>query len=268
MPPPADSAEELARQAAALDAEAFRVREESAQGRELRARAAQLRVRAIGERIYPVVVCTSCFRVTGWTDAAGRCDDCLRHEQTRAAFADPHGDFVVLADVRQAPPARPAAPLRSRLAALVGKGEDRGRAADHEWLALVEPDESGPISPEAGYQIEVARRDEIAAADGTATILIRFTTTTSRFDGAAWERLETTRIGHADILVPAELSAALPIEQLTEAWGDYGNAVHAFNRSVWERARAAREEQRQAAQAAGDALEQQLHVAELLREEG
>lgn len=265
---PAESAEELARQAAALDAEAIRVREESAQGRELRARAAELRVRAIGERIYPVVVCTSCFRVTGWTDAAGRCDDCLRHEQTLAAYADPHGDFVVLADVRQAPPARPAPPLRSRLAAIVGRGEERGRAADHEWLALVEPDETGPISPEAGYLVEVARRDEIAAADGSATVVIRFTTTSSRFDGAAWERLETTRIGHADILVPAELSAGLPIEQLSEAWGDYGNAVHAFNRSVWAREREAREQQRQAAQATQDTLEQQQHVIELLREEG
>jgi hypothetical protein len=154
-----ESAEQLSQQAAALDIQAVRAGEETAKGRTLRAQAADLRVRAIGTRIYPVLVCASCFSITGWRGPADHCDSCLRREQLRAAYTNPHGGWVDVRDIREAPPARPALPLRKRFASLLGRGEDAGRSADHEWLTLVDPDESGPISPETGYQIEVARRD-------------------------------------------------------------------------------------------------------------
>jgi hypothetical protein len=259
----AESAEELSKQALELDAEAARAGDESATGRKLRAQAAELRIRAIGERIYPVSFCASCFRLTGWTDAAGNCDSCVRRRQLLAAYADPHGDLVPMATPPE--PARVAGkPLRSRLAALV----DPGDAANREWLSLVEPDDTGPISPEAGFELEVARRDETPAADDSSAIVIRFFTTTAHFDGKTWERRGTTRIRHAEILVPTEFSAGLPIEQLTEAWGDYGNAVALYNRAAWQRERDAREQQRQAQQAGRDTLAGQQHVTELLHEEG
>ena len=260
------SSEQLAQQARELDAEGIRLGETKA-GRELHARAAELRIQAIGPRIYPVLACSSCFRITGWTDPSGCCDACVRRAQFHAAFTDPHGGFVSVRDSR--PPRLPdRKPRRPLLSGLLARGQTRKRAISRAWLTLVDPDETGPISPEAGYQIEVARRDQIGAADGSNTIVIRFTTSTSRFDGEAWERLETTRIRSTDILVPAELSAALPIEQLTEAWGDYGVAVHALNRAVWQNESQARERQRLAAREREDAIEDQRNIAELLREQG
>jgi hypothetical protein len=263
-----DHAEQLSHEARELDGEAAHHSETSKEGQRLRARAAELRVQAIGVKTYPVVICRACFHVTGWTGAAGHCDECLRRAQLHAAYADPHGGFVSVVDVRQRPSRPPAPPLRSRFAALVGRGEARDQATRREWIKLVEPDETGPISPETGYRVEVARRDQVAAADGSSTIVIRFTTATSRFDGAAWEQLDTTRIGRSAILVPTELSAALPVDQLAEAWGDYGNAVAAFNRTVWEQESATREGQRQSEQARRDALAEQQGITELLREQG
>jgi len=260
------SPEQLAAQARELDAEGIRLGETTA-ARELHARAAELRIQAIGLRIYPVLACSLCFRITGWADPSGRCDACVRRAQFHAAFTDPHGGLVSVRDSR--PPRLPdRKPRRPFLSGLLARGQAQKRAVSHAWLTLVDPDETGPISPEAGYQTEVARRDQIGAADGSNTIVIRFTTSTSLFDGEAWERLETTRIRSSDILVPAELSAALPIEQLTEAWGDYGVAVHAINRAAWQQESNAREQQRVAALEREAAIEDQRNIAELLREQG
>ncbi len=261
-----EAAGRLAQEAAELDARAagLGLGEDSPGGRELRSRAAELRVRALGARVYPVLVCGSCFRLTGWTDGAGCCDDCVRREQLRAAYADPHGGFVNLAGPTPEAPRVAARPLRARLGARLHRDE----AAAREWLMLVDPDETGPVSPEAGYEVEVARRREVAAADGSDTIVIRFSTATCRFDGSGWEHLSTTRIAHSLILVPAEFSAALPIEQLAEAWGDYGIAVETFNREAWQRESGSRERARQAEQARQDAIESQRNAVELLREKG
>ncbi len=258
-----DSPEELSRRALELDAEAARVGDGTAAGGELRAQAAALQVEALGPRIYPVLVCGSCFRVTGWTDATGNCDTCLRREQLRAAYSDPHGGWVDLTEPAASPQAT-GKPLLKRLAGALGRGEAPG----HAWHVLVEPGETGPISPETGYEIEVARRDQVAAPDGSDTILIRFSTAISRFGGTGWQRLETTRARHTSLLVPTEFAADLPIEQISEAWGDYKNAVHAFNRAVWAQQSGAREQRRQADGARQDALDRQRDVAELLSEDG
>jgi hypothetical protein len=259
--------DELFAQARSQEAEAIRAGEETEQGRKLRAKAAELRVRALGERIYPVLVCSSCFRVTGWTDAAGDCDHCLRERQFRSAFADPHAGWVSMADTRLPSAKLLRPPIRARLAARIGLSTALDKASSREWLALVEPDETGPISPEPGYETEVAKRDEAPAADGSSNIVIRFSTATHRFSERAWQRLETTRIGSTDLLVPPEFSAGLPIEQLAEAWADYGASVDAFNARVWEQQAQSREAARQAQQAEEDALREQRHVTELLREE-
>ena len=226
-------------------------------------------MRALGEKPYPVLVCVSCSRLTGWVGERGACDACLRREQLRSAYADPHGGWVDVSDARTAGrPGSPARPLGLRLAAFAGRGVSREHAADREWLALVDPDETGPISPEAGYELEAAARDQVAAADGSGTIVIRFSTAAHRFSGKDWEKLDGTRIPHTSILVPTEFSAGLPVEQLVEAWGDYGAAVRAFNCVVWRRQAEAQEEERQVLQERAVAAEEQAHVIDLLREDG
>jgi len=264
----AETADQLLAQARALEAEAVRGGEDGERGRELRARAAELRLRAIGARSYPVVVCARCFRVTGWTDAGRICDTCLQRDQAQSAYTDPHAGWVSVADARTGTAAPAAPPLKARLAAGLGLRGGLERAARREWLTLVEPDETGPISPEPGYEVEVAKRTEGTALDGSGNLIIRFSSATYRFAEASWMQLETTRIGSRALLAPAEFSAGLPIEQLAEAWGDYGAAVHAFNSRVWREQADAREGARQAQQSHADALRQQQHVSELLREDG
>lgn len=265
--PANDAADQLLAQARNLEAEAIRTGEDGKHGRELRAQAAELRAHALGARTYAVLTCRVCSRITGWTDATGTCERCLRQEQLESAYSDPHGGWVDLVDTRQPETGRGRAPLTERIAALIGGRKAHERASRREWLALVDPDQSGPISPEAGYTVEVAKRDEVAAPDGSGNMIIRFVAATYRYDGSRWQRLDSTRIGSSDILVPAEFSAGLPIEQLAEAWVDYGTAVHAFNRRAWRREDEARENERQSQKARADALGDQQNVAEFLREE-
>jgi hypothetical protein len=259
----ASSSDELLGKARELEAEAVRTGEDLPKGRELRAEAAKLRCRALGAKVYPVLTCSSCYRITGWTAADGRCDACLRRAQLESAYADPHGGWVAVTDTREPPPKQPAPPLRARIAALAGGRAARERAVALEWLKRVDPDTTGPISPEAGYELEVARRDEVDAADGSG-IVIRFSTATLRFADSGWLQLETSRIGHADMLIPAEFSAGLPMAQLAEAWTDYELSVALFNRAIWQGQSAAREVERQTREDREEALRQQRHVSELL----
>jgi hypothetical protein len=250
-----------------LDAAAIEAGEESTNGRDLRGRAAALRVQALGERIYPVLVCGSCFQLTGWLDAEQRCDSCLRRAQLQAAYSDAHGGWVRVGDERvgESPPKPAGGSLRGRLAWVRHPREARERATADAWLAHVRPDETGPIEPEDGYELEVARRDELAAADGSGMIL-RFHTVTCRFAAGSWNELETTRIARRDLLVPPELPASLPVEQIVEAWGDYRSAVDAVNRAAWSKQSAQREAQRQAQAAHADAVREQRGTVELLEE--
>jgi hypothetical protein len=213
-------------------------------------------------RMYPVFVCGRCFGLTGWVGAAGWCDACVRREQLRAAYRDPHGGWV---SVAAAPvPAAPA-PRHARLT-IRGRRRARDRRAVESWLRHVEPGETGPVDPEPGYELEVAVRDEVELTDGSG-ILVRFATAAHRFDGATWTRLGATRARSSALGRPAEFPASLPVEQLVEAWGDYREAVAAFNRAAWSSAGARREAERQARAVREAALREQRHTADLLPED-
>jgi hypothetical protein len=155
--------------------------------------------------------------------------------------------------------------LRARLAASVGRRQRLERAVALAWRAHVDPAETGPAAPEAGWEVEVAKRRESEAPDGTG-VLVQFTTARYRFDGAAWLALDRTKISQAELLIPAEFSAGLPVEQLAEAWVDYQAAVATFNRDAWERRSAERDADRQARAEHADTLLRQRHVSELLDE--
>lgn len=250
-----------------LEAEAMEKGEESDAGRELRAKAAELRVQALGPRSYSVLVCQGCFVVTGWLGNEKRCDGCLRREQFQAAYRDSRGGWVSVADTRAAPrPAsRPSVPAVGRLLGLKHPREAHRRALVHAWMTHVKPDETGPIAPEDGYQIELAWREEVEAADGSG-MLIRFHTASARFAGGAWDELQTTRIPRRELLVPAEFSAVTATEELVEAWEDYKAAVDAFNGKCWDALSAEREGRRQADAAHEDAMREQRGVLDLLDE--
>jgi hypothetical protein len=255
-------AEELLAQARRLDAEAIHAGEESAAGRELRARAAALRVELVGERVYPVVVCSLCFRLTGWTTAAGQCDICARHAARQAAEAA--SGWPVAVGWPQ--PAAPPRAARGRgLSARLRRGESRDQSVVRAWMHYVEPGDTGPVEPEQGYELEVATRDEIERIDGSG-ILVRFTTLTHRFGRSGWERQQSTRIGRSLLPNPAEFGAELPIASLVEAWGDYQHAVAVINRRSWSEQSAAREARSATLASRTQALREQEHTSELLQE--
>jgi hypothetical protein len=134
------------------------------------------------------------------------------------------------------------------------------------WLERVDPDTTGPIDPEEGFELEVAHRDQVVAADGMGT-LIRFRSASHRFSGNDWIELETTRIGRDGVLIPDEYSAGLPADQLVDAWLDYKQAVEEFNRDRWSKESARREADRFEAEAREDAMREQRDVAEILEED-
>jgi hypothetical protein len=251
-----------------LEAQASKAAEGTHAGLELRLEAARLRIAELGDRSYPVLVCSECACVTGWLSADGLCDSCLRRAQLKAAYEDPHGGFVVLDDGR---PIRrgghPAHHGPGALARLLGGHAVRDRAVAGEWLSRVDPDATGPIDPEDGFELEVAHRDQVVAADGMGT-LIRFRTATHRFSGGAWIELDKTTIAHDAVLVPAEHSGGLPTEQLVAAWLDYKQAVDAVNRERWTKESASREAERAAREAREEAIREQLGAADLLDEGG
>lgn len=249
-----------------LEAEAAQAGEETSSGRELRLEAARLRIQALGEKSYPVLICSECAAVTGWTSASGQCDSCLRRAQLKAAYADPHGGFVVLDDgrpVRRVDHRSHSGP--GTLARLLGGHTVRERAVADVWLARVDPDTTGPIDPEVGFQLEAAHRDQFVTEDGSGT-LIRFRTATHRFDGHEWVELETTAIARDAILVPTEHSGGLPADQLVAAWLDYKQAVDAVNRERWTEESARREAARIAREAREEAMLEQSGAVELLDE--
>ena len=147
----------------------------------------------------------------------------------------------------------------------LGGRRARERALVETWMQRVEPDATGPIAPEEGFEIEVAHRDEVEAADGSG-MLIRFRTATHRFTHGRWVPLETTRIGSHDLLVPPEHSAGLPAEQLVDAWLDYRAAVDELNRARWSRESERRESSRLATAEHDETVKAQKDVLELLDE--
>ena len=249
-----------------LHVEAIDAGDDTPRGRELRAQAAKLRIEALGQRSYPVLVCERCLQLTGWTSSEGLCDPCLRHAQTQAAYSDPHGGFVNLNETRrpyESPPGGHSKP--GAIARILGGRAGRERARAVTWLTRVDPDRTGPIDPEAGYEVEVAHRDQIDAVDRSG-LLVQFRTATHRFDEDEWVELGTTKARRDQLVFPTEQSAALPAEQLVEAWLDYRAAVEAFNCARWTDQSAERERNREAAAAREQALTEQQHAAELLDE--
>src|SRR5262249_55025046 len=150
-------------------------------------------------------------------------------------------------DERPEPP-----PLTARIAALLGHRDALERAVAGAWLERVEPDVTGPIAPEAGFELEGADRDEVEAPDGSG-IVVRFSTVGHRSTGEDWARLASSRIGSRDLLVPSEFPGGLPMEQLAEAWADWQAAIELFNRAAWQRASRSREAERQAREARDEA---------------
>lgn len=263
---PSASTQDLIVEARRLETEAAGAGEETDAGRDLRARAA-LRVQALGERIYSVLICQGCFALTGWLSANQQCDACQRRTLLDAAYSDPHGGWVVPVDASPVSkqPAQPAAPLLSKLPGLRHPVAAHKQALVEAWMVHIRPDETGPIEPEEGYAVEVAKRDELEAADGSGMV-IRFRPVTHHFQDGGWVALETTRIPRREMTVPPEFPAALPAEQLVEAWGDYKAAVDAYNCAVWANESERRETQLQEGAAHKDAIHEQRDVIELLSE--
>jgi hypothetical protein len=222
-----------------------------------------LRVRALGPRPYPVLTCKACFHLTGWLSARGSCDACVRHDAFQAAFSDPHGGWVSMAPT--VPAASATRRARGRFAGLL-TGHGRDERLVESWLRHVEPGDTGPIEPEAGYELEVAVRDEVELTDGTG-MLVRFAIAAHRFDGGNWARLAGTRVTRSAIPNPTGFAAALPVEQLVEAWGDYQAAVAGFNRAAWARLSEQRDAERRAQEERDAALAEQRHTVDLLQED-
>lgn len=239
-------AEQLLEEARRLDAQSITVGEDTLPGRTLRAQAAARRVEAVGPRPYPVLVCGFCFTLTGWLDERGACDRCGRRAARLAAEAASGGWYKGTVDYPHAV-APPPLPLSLRLASWTGRRAKLSRARTLRWLEQVEPDQTGPIEPETGFELEGAFRDEAERVDHRG-VIVRFTTATLRFGEEGWQRLAGTRYGRSLLALPAEFAAELPIETLAEAWGDYRSAVVLLNRTAWaatsrERAQAADAEQ-------------------------
>jgi hypothetical protein len=263
---PADqTTEPLLRDIKRLEAEALAEGETTERGKRLLREAAHLRVRALGSRKYPVAICDSCYGITGWRDSGGRCDICVRRAALQAAYKDPHGGWVVLRDLtphdeqprkaRMGPGYRLDAILRPRLS--------HRRKIIHAWMQRVTPDETGPVLPEEGYEVEGAERYRIDALDASGMI-IAFRSVTNSFRYGSWIASETTRLSSRDILVPQAFSAGLSIESLVDAWEDYRAAIEAFNRDAWRAESARREELAEAATAQLEIARSQRGVLEML----
>jgi len=184
--------------------------------------AAELRVRTLGAKPYPVLICAECSIVTGWLGSDGTCLFCwLRRLERRSNTFAP--------DATRRLDDKPL-PLLRRVKRTIGVAGARDRM--REWLSRVEPDDTGPIAPEEGWEIEVPVKCDIPAPEGTHRVVC-FDVQSYRFEYAFWRPCERSRGGKPPQLVPREFHAALPIVQLDEAWGDFEAEVAAHNRRVW-----------------------------------
>ena len=237
--------DDLLEKAEALDDEALGA--SGAKQDELRKRAAGLRVQALGEKPYPVLVCSACFSLTGWLDENGVCEtDAMRRLQ------DSSGGWVDIRDDRPRYEDGPS-PVGRRVARALGLGRGRDRA--REWLMWTAPGETGPVDPEEGWETEAPLSFERPAPSGPH-LLVHFDTRSLRFEDGAWRPADTTRGGKLRRLVPREFPASLATDALAEAWSDFKEEVAAHNRAVW-----AAEAERREADAAAE--EERRHAREL-----
>src|SRR5689334_11230061 len=148
---------------------------------------AAAQVRSLGEKTYPVLVCSTCFKLTGWLGSGGRCETCIDEELRRAEYADPSGGWVDVSGGGS----QPAGPLEDapsgwkRAAAAVGWRGPLNEERVAIWMKHVDPGETGPVDPEDGFNIAVADRTEGAAPEG-ADLLVRFFVRSLTFDGGSW----------------------------------------------------------------------------------
>jgi hypothetical protein len=223
--------------------------------------AAELRLAAAAGLSYPVTLCSGCLTVTGWTGTDGLCDYCARSLALRESFSDPHGGWVHLHDSVEE--GAPAHSVTREIASRLTFGGKRERKLDQGWLVLVDPDETGPVEPVLGFELEVAHRNEVETVDEAAS-LVRFTAATHAFDGeAGWRRLHSTRTDRRE-LTPAEFPVELPFEQLAEAWADYREAIRLFNAARWTSERSRRAA---LAERTSEPLAHEGHVSDLLDED-
>ena len=186
--------DDLLAKADALDDEALEA--SGAKQDELRKRAAGLRVEALGAKPYPVLVCASCYDLTGWLDDDGVCaTDAMRRLQDSA------GGFVDVRDDRPRYEDAPA-PAGRRIARALGLGRRRDRT--REWLEWIEPGETGPVDPEEGWEIEAPLSFERPAPSGPH-LLVHFDTQSLRFEDGAWRPADTTRGRQAPATRPARV---------------------------------------------------------------
>jgi hypothetical protein len=234
--------DDLLQKADALDDEALGA--SGAKQDELLKRAAALRVQALGDKPYPVLVCSACFSLTGWLGDDGVCaEDAMRRQQEGT------GGFVDIRDDRPRYEDTPA-PVGRRVARALGLGRRRDRA--REWLVWIEPGATGPVEAEEGWEIEAPLSFEQPAPSGPH-LLVHFDTQSLRFEDGAWRPADTNRGGKVQRLVPREFPASLATDALAEAWSDFKEEVAEHNRAVWtaeaqrrEAAAAAEEERRHA----------------------
>jgi hypothetical protein len=246
--------DELLAQASALDAEAVAAHSDERPQAVLRRQAAELRVQALGPKPYAVLICTSCFHLTGWLSADGVCAPDLRHRRHASA------GWPSVDDRRPPLPAE-SGPLLRRLRRSLGLGGQR----DHvrAWLARVEPGETGPVAPEEGWELEIAVKFEQEAPEGP-DLLVYFDAASVRFEYGAWRPVDATRGGKPRRLVPREFVASLPVAALVEAWTDFVQEVADHNRLVWQAEVTRRTGNVAAEQAHRDAAELQRGTSDLL----
>jgi len=246
--------DELLARASALDAEALAAHSDDRPQALLRRQAAELRVQALGPKPYPVLICSSCFRLTGWLSAQGVCAPDLRHRNHAAAGWPSTED-------RRPPLPAESGPLLRRMRRTLGLGGPRDRA--RAWLARVEPGETGPVAPEEGWELEVPVKYEQEAPEGP-DLLVFFDAASVRFEYGAWRPVDATRGGKPPRLAPRELAASLPVAALVEAWNDFVQEVADHNRRVWRAEAARRTGAAAAEQARRDAAELQRGTSDLL----
>lgn len=214
--------DELLAQAAALDAEAITAHSDDRPQAVLRRQAAELRVQALGPKPYPVLICSSCFHLTGWLGADGACALDLRHRRHVSA-GWPGNEWRV-------PLPAESGPLLRRVRRTLGMGSRRDRA--RAWLARVEPGEAGPVAPEEGWELEVPVKYEQEAPEGH-DLLVYFDVASVRFEYGAWRPVDGSHSGKPYRLGPREFAASLSVEALVEAWTDFVQEVGDHNRRVW-----------------------------------
>jgi hypothetical protein len=216
--------DELLAQAAALDAEAIAAHSDDRPQAVLRRQAAELRVEALGPKPYPVLICSSCFHLTGWLSADGLCAPDLRHRRHVSA------DWPRIDPERLVLLPTESGPLLRRVRRTLGMGSRRDRA--RAWLSRVEPGETGPVAPEEGWELEVAVKYEQEAPEGH-DLLVYFDAASLRFEYGAWRPVDDSHNGKPRRLGPRELPASLPVAALVEAWTDFVQEVADHNHRVW-----------------------------------